>query len=94
MIHQNSVVAFHADLDRFSRRAREILEWITAHGPRTDRQVMDGMGFREPNQVRPRITELVESGALMEVGDIVCPVTGKRVRRVDIRRARQLELLS
>jgi hypothetical protein len=49
---------------------------------------MQGMGFSDMNSVRPRITELIEKAKLMEVGSIVCPVTKKRVRRVDIRGAR------
>lgn len=94
MIHANSLTAYRSELPKLSTRAQAILEWIRDHGPRTDRQVMEGMGFREPNQVRPRITELIEAGALMEVCSVSCPVTGKTVRKVDIRRARQMELLS
>lgn len=93
-IHANSIAAFHAEEARLSKRAEAVLAWITKHGPHTDREVMQGMGFPDMNNVRPRITELIEQGRLMEVGDITCPVTRKRVRRVDIRRPRQLDLLS
>lgn len=91
-VHQNSIDAFHAQEAKLSRRAEAVLAWITKHGPHTDRQVMHGMGFLEPNSVRPRITELIDAGKLMEVGDVICPVTHKRVRRVDIRRPRQAEI--
>lgn len=91
MIHDNSVQAYHEEEPKLSRRADAVLAWITRHGPHTDREVMVGMGFSEPNAVRPRITELIERGKLMEVGDIMCSVTGKRVRRVDIRRARWVQ---
>jgi hypothetical protein len=93
-VHANSIAAYHAEEAKLSKRAQAILEWITEHGPHTDRGVMKGMGFPDPNCVRPRITELVERRLLMEVGDVTCPVTGKTVRRVDIRRARQEVLFS
>lgn len=91
-LHDNSIQAYHAEEAKLSRRAQAVLEWITAHGPHTDREVMRGMGFTEPNAVRPRITELIDAGKLMEVCSVRCPVTGKTVRRVDIRRARQSRL--
>lgn len=87
-LHDNSLAAYRAEEAKLSRRAQAVLVWITEHGPHTDREVMRGMGFTDPNAVRPRITELIEAGKLMEVGDLRCPVTGKTVRRVDIRRAR------
>ncbi len=93
-VHANSVASYHSELPKLSTRAEAIYDWILEHGPRSDRQVMEGMGFREPNQVRPRITELLDAKRLMEVGDVVCPLTGKRVRRVDVSRPRQMELIS
>lgn len=93
-LHANSLSAYRAEQPRLSKRAEEILAWITEHGPHTDREVMEGMGFPDMNNVRPRITELVKMGKLMEVGDVVCPLTKKSVRRVDIRRARQERLFS
>lgn len=92
-MHDNSLSAYRVEETKLSRRAEAVLAWITQHGPHTDREVMRGMGFSEPNAVRPRITELIDAGKLMEVGGIRCPVTGKTVRRVDIRRPRQLELV-
>lgn len=87
-MHENSVAAYHAEESKLSRRARAILAYITLAGPRTDRQVMQEMGFSEPNSVRPRITELIEAGKLMEVCSRRCEITGKSVRVVDIRRPR------
>lgn len=85
-VHQNSIEAYHSSGPLISRRARMVLDWVRANGSATDRQVMDGLGFREPNQVRPRITELVDAGELREVGSTSCPVTGKTVRLVDVPR--------
>lgn len=87
-MHRNSLAAYEAEESRLSKRAQAVLAWITAHGPHTDREVMQGMGFTDPNAVRPRITELIDAHKLIEVGDVRCPVTGKRVRRVDIARPR------
>lgn len=93
-VHANSIECFHASEAKLSKRAADVLAWITEHGPRTDRQVAYGMGFGENlNAVRPRITELIEAGALMEVCNTRCPVTKKTVRVVDLRRPRQLELI-
>lgn len=88
-IHTNSIAAYRSESPKLSKRAEAVLEWITEHGPHTDREVMQGMGFPDMNNVRPRITELVKLGKLMEVGDVVCPLTRKSVRRVDVRKARQ-----
>lgn len=93
-VHAHSIAAYHAELPKLSKRAEAVLDWIEQHGPHTDREVMEGMGFREPNSVRPRITELIAANKLMQVTQVTCPVTGKTVRKVDIRRARQMELLS
>lgn len=84
MIHQHSVEAYHSERVKLSRRALRILDWIELHPKVTDRDVMLGMGFTDPNCVRPRITEAVEIGALAEVGEKRCPVTGKTVRVVDL----------
>jgi hypothetical protein len=92
-VHANSIAAYREEEPNLSRRAIAVLGWVRIFGPHTDREIMEGMGFTEPNAVRPRITELIDAGKLMEVGSIRCPVTGKTVRRVDIRQPRQFSLL-
>ena len=84
----NSIAAYHQEEPKLSKRAEALYAWILEHGPHTDREVMKGMGFTEPNAVRPRITELLLAGRLMEVGDVVCSTSNKRVRRVDISKPR------
>ncbi len=94
-MHENSLEAYRSEEPKLSRRALAILTWITEHGPRTDRQVAQGMGFgNDMNAVRPRISELIESGKLMEVTSRKCPDTRKTVRVVDLRRPRQEKLFS
>jgi hypothetical protein len=92
VIHSNSLSAHREEKSKLSKRAEAIYAWILERGPKTDREVMQGMGFSEPNAVRPRLTELVAAGRLMEVCSRKCPVTGKTVRVLDIRRARQFSL--
>lgn len=84
MIHQHSRAAYHAELPRLSRRAAAIIAWLELHPGKTDREVMIGMGFTDMNSVRPRITEAIDMGALVEVSEKVCPVTHKTVRIVDL----------
>lgn len=84
MIHSHSVLAYHQELPKLSRRALAVLNWIEYHPKVTDREVMRGLGFSDMNAVRPRVTELVDAGALVEVGERRCPVTGKTVRVLDL----------
>lgn len=84
MIHQHSRDAYHSEQPRLSARARRVLDWIELHPKVTDREVMRGLGFSDMNAVRPRITELVNAGALVEVGERTCHVTRKTVRVVDL----------
>jgi len=84
-MHDNSLATYREEESKLSTRAQAVLSWITEHGPHTDREVMKGMGFSDPNSVRPRITELIERGKLMEVCSRRDTATGKSVRVVDIR---------
>jgi hypothetical protein len=96
-MHRNSLDAYHTEEPKLSKRAAAVLAWVERHGPHTDREIAYGMGFGENlNAVRPRITELLEAphAKLMDVGDVICPVSKKRVRRVDVRRPRQEALFS
>lgn len=93
--HPNSVEAYHAEEPKLSRREQLVYDWIREHGPHTDREISYGMGYGENlNAVRPRITSLLEKTKLMEVGNVLCPVSKRTVRRVDVRRPRQMHLIS
>ena len=48
----------------------------------TDREVKETLGVSDMNYVRPRITELIKLGHIVEVDDIKCHLTNKTVRRV------------
>ena len=85
-VHANSRAAYFEAAGMISRRAQMVLDWVRANGRATDRQIVDGLGFRDMNACRPRVTELVQMGALVEVGTVTCPVTHKTVRLVDVPR--------
>lgn len=85
-MHTNSLTAYREERPRLSQRASEVLDVVRMFGPLTDRQIMETMGFAEPNAVRPRCTELIEAGLLVEYDNVRCPVTGKTVRRVAVRK--------
>ncbi len=61
-VRERSRAAREVALPQLARRAAAILAWLAAHGPATDREVMRGLGFVEPNAVRPRISELIDAG--------------------------------
>lgn len=84
MIHEHSIAAYHAELPKLTRRALKIIEWLELHPKKTDREIMIGMGFTDMNMVRPRVTEAVDLGSLVEVGEKRCAITGKTVRIVDL----------
>ena len=88
-MHINSINAYYEELPRLSKRASDIYNFFTNTHSRnerfhTDRQVKTILGFDDMNQVRPRITELIQLGLLEEVGKTKCPITCKMVRVVNL----------
>lgn len=84
MIHENSIAAYH-DADRKAtaeRRRDEILACLRSCGPLTDREVRDTLHMGDMNDVRPRITELIDDGYAHDVGTKRDPMTKKSVRIV------------
>lgn len=49
-------------------RRQQIMEAFVLGGPMTVDELMDLLGYHDPNRVRPRLTELTQSGALCTVG--------------------------
>jgi DNA-binding Lrp family transcriptional regulator len=80
----------YADL---STRSRAIYDYLERTGPQTDREVMHGMLYSEPNMVRPRITEMVKAGLLEECGSKVDRFTGKPCRLVRVPKQESAEQL-
>jgi hypothetical protein len=94
-MHDNSLAAHRKERPKLSTRAERIYSWVGGHGLSTDRDVLRGLNYSDMNQVRPRITELVDANLLEEVDKVRCPITHHSVRRVRVRTTTpaQLELI-
>lgn len=66
-MHENSLASYEKARADLSTRAAQVWSWVQQHGAHTDREIMAGLGYSDPNKVRPRVTELVESGMLEEM---------------------------
>ena len=87
MMHYNSLMSYYGGESEFTKRALLIIQWMCNHpGDHTIREVKDGLGFSDMNSVRPRVTELVKKGVIVESGDVRCELTGKRVVKIALRR--------
>lgn len=83
MIHTNSVEAI-VGMDKVTRASTIVTAYV-AHGELTDRQACRLVGSRDMNYVRPRITELVRDGILVQIRTERDNITGKKVRVCRIR---------
>jgi hypothetical protein len=81
--HSRASLTEERETGRAATRRALILCYLAQQSePQTDRQIMRGLHFTEPNQVRPRINELIGSGDVLEVDSAQDPETHKTVRRV------------
>jgi hypothetical protein len=84
-VHHNSRTSLRLSAPRLKTTNERILALLRqSPGAATDRWIMKSLGFSDLNSVRPNITRLVQSGALVETGTAVCEVTGREVRTVDL----------
>ena len=87
-MHENSLRAHREERQSgaFATRAKLIENMVRESGRSlTDRQVRDALGFRDMNDVRPRINELIAKGVLEECGQVRDKETDKMVRLVRIK---------
>ena len=92
--HVNSIISNH-DTDKETRN-KEILSVFNSisHLKLTDREVMERLNYKDMNAVRPRISEMIRKGILMEVGTIRDPLTKRKVRFVELaNKEKQLKFL-
>ena len=78
MMHANSREAYQS-LD-VGRRQAFVMQAYAERGAMTDRGVCSILGFSDMNAVRPRITELVIAGQLIECGKVRDAETNRKVR--------------
>tara|TARA_B100002019_G_scaffold111530_1_gene95930 strand:+ start:2188 stop:2475 length:288 start_codon:yes stop_codon:yes gene_type:complete len=82
-LHSNTLTSYTEVLPRISKRETIIHQFLLeTSGTYTDREIMTELGFIETNQVRPRITSLVQRKLIREVGTKKCETTGRKVRLV------------
>ncbi len=84
-MHSHSLAAHEHHQDEHKGRKGLILECLALRcKPMTDRQILEALypDSDDMNRVRPRITELVREGRLMEAGEIEDPDTHETVRKV------------
>lgn len=84
--HANSINAREAIKTDAQRRCEMIINYLVRQGPSTDRQVLNGLfpGREDMNLVRPRISDLIRVGTLIEHSEVRDPKTGRKVRRVQL----------
>ncbi len=84
-MHINSISTYYEEKKNLNKRAKHIYNYLCSkkNEPLTDRDVQRDLGYAEPNNVRPRITELIKIGLVEEVGKKKCSLTGKRVRLIE-----------
>ena len=84
MIHENNKLSYSegkADGTFKTKREACYAAYRSSKEPLTDREVSQMIGERERNGASPRINEMLEDGLAREVDSVICPDTGKRVRR-------------
>ena len=79
--HRNSRSAA-ATID-FAARQQLIIGCCRAQNrPMRDREIFQILNLYEKNSASPCVTQLINAGVLFEFDDVICPDTGKIVRRV------------
>lgn len=82
-LHLNSLLCWlEGKEELFGKRESAVLKTVERLGRASDREVMLALGFVDPNATRPRISEAIKEGILVEVGTQEDPITRKQVRVV------------
>lgn len=77
-LEQTSLLAFRElNPDKLTGMRRLVYNYIKEHPYETDLEIAQGLGFSDPNKVRPRRHELAEYGLIKEVGEGPCAITHK-----------------
>jgi hypothetical protein len=79
-IHANSAESFRRGNVLLGKMRHSVMEWLRIHGPATDREVKDGMGFDDMNPARWSITTLKQAGFVKEIGSQFDEKTERNVR--------------
>ena len=79
-MHENSIEAYEELRNSLNHRQDRILALIERKPHSTDREILIAYGGTEMNQVRPRISELIDKELVQESGNRKCPQTKRTVR--------------
>lgn len=79
-VHHNSILAW--ELYDLGSRIHTVAKCLGHKGPCTDREVLDAIGGRDMNEVRPSITKMVQDGSAVETHSVRCSTTQRMVRVV------------
>lgn len=69
--------AYYESRDAAPTRRRILFDALKKYGPQTADELMDRLGYTDPNAVRPRLTELKETGLIETIGKRESRRTGK-----------------
>lgn len=80
-VRDTSIKVYYDLIDEgyVSDRQQLIINFLLVHPCSTDSEIAFGLGFDDPNNVRPRRKELFDMGLVLDVGKRVCRVTGRTV---------------
>ena len=81
-VRENSLEAYRELKGHLSDRAVLIYEFIEKKGISTERQIKNGLELDDMNAVRPRVTELIQAGLLVEGEKVIDKKTSRHVRTV------------
>lgn len=84
-MHQNSLNAF-LELKPRPREMEIFKVYARSRRPLSDREIRDRGGWSDMNDVRPRITRMIEIGVAFEVFSDRCRITGKMVRHTQLKK--------
>lgn len=84
--HGNSLEAHGSIEAALEGRRAEIVAWVDLHGPCTVRCINEGLfgAWADMDLTRPRVTELLAAGRLVECGKVPDHATGRSVMTVDL----------
>lgn len=78
-VKQSSIDAYHQEKPKMPSQKIRIASFMAMNeSPLTRAEIGQEFGFL-PNVYSPRCNELVSAGVLLEVGERVCSITGKKV---------------
>lgn len=85
-MHENSLNAYKEQNPTLNKRCLEVLAAIMELKVATDLQIMEHLGYTDPNKVRPRVTDLKKAGIIEELPEKVRnPESGVSSRQVRLK---------